>query len=111
MSSAVLLAGTVIAHAQSLASRPAENEGLSTDRLAALDRRYQAGVDGGEIPGAVVMVARNGHVVYERAFGFASPADRIPMTTRTVFRLASLTKPITSVAIMLSLLERFHPFF
>ena len=100
MSSAVLLAGTVIAHAQSLASRPAENEGLSTDRLAALDRRYQAGVDGGEIPGAVVMVARNGHVVYERAFGFASPADRIPMTTRTVFRLASLTKPITSVAIM-----------
>lgn len=100
MSSAVLLVGAVIAHAQALASRPADQEGLSTDRLAALDRRYQAGVDGGEIPGAVVMIARNGHVVYERAFGFASAADRTPMTTRTLFRLASMTKPVTSVAAM-----------
>lgn len=96
----MLFAGAAVAHAQSLANRPADKEGVSTDRLAALDRRYQAGVDGGEIPGAVVMVARNGRLVHERAFGFASPADRTPMTTRTVFRLASMTKPITSVAIM-----------
>jgi CubicO group peptidase (beta-lactamase class C family) len=100
MASAVLLAGTVFAHAQSLASRPAGQEGLSTDRLAALDRRFQAGVEAGEIPGAVVMIARNGHLIYERAFGFASRADRTPMTTGTLFRLASMTKPVTSVATM-----------
>jgi CubicO group peptidase (beta-lactamase class C family) len=81
-------------------SKSSERDGISLDRLAALDRRFQAGVDAGDIPGAVVMVARNGRVVYERAFGFASAADRTPMTTRTLFRLASMTKPVTSVATM-----------
>jgi CubicO group peptidase (beta-lactamase class C family) len=46
------------------------------------------------------MAARNGRLVYERAFGFASPADRAPMTPGTLFRLASLTKPVTSLAVM-----------
>ena len=95
----VLLAGGLIAYAQS-PLHPAGQEGLSTDRLAALDRRFQAGVEAGEIPGAVVMIARNGHLIYERAFGFASRADRTPMTTGTLFRLASMTKPVTSVATM-----------
>jgi CubicO group peptidase (beta-lactamase class C family) len=99
IASAVLFAGA-LAHAQSLATRPADQEGFSTERLAALDRRFQAGVDAGEIPGAVVMIARNGRLVYERAFGFASRADRTPMTTGTLFRLASMTKPVTSVATM-----------
>jgi CubicO group peptidase (beta-lactamase class C family) len=97
---AALLAVAVVGHAQSATTRAADAEGISSDRLGALDRRYQAGVDAGEIPGAVVMIARNGHVVYERAFGFASLPDRAPMTTRTLFRLASLSKPITSVAVM-----------
>ena len=97
---ALLLVMTVTVGAQSLPGGSADKEGISTDRLAALGRRYQAGVDAGEIPGAVVMIARNGRLVYERAFGFAEPADRAPMTPGTLFRLASLTKPITSVAVM-----------
>lgn len=96
---AVACAGAV-GHAQLGAKGAPDKEGISTERLAALDRRYQEGVDKGEIPGAVVMIARNGRLVYERAFGFASAANRTPMTTRTLFRLASMTKPVTSVAVM-----------
>ena len=76
IAAAVLLAGIVRGHAQGLPSGAADKEGISAARLAALDRRYQAGVDAGEIPGAVVMIARNGRLVYERAFGLASSANR-----------------------------------
>src|SRR5687767_14137427 len=97
---ALLFGLTATAGAQPLPGGPADEEGVSTERLAALDRRFQAGVDAGEIPGAVVMIARNGRLVYERAFGFASPAERTPMAPGTLFRLASLTKPVTSLAVM-----------
>jgi CubicO group peptidase (beta-lactamase class C family) len=98
--SPILVATVVVVSGQSLAKSTPEKQGISTERLGRLERRLQAGVDAGEIPGAVVMIARNGQLVYERAIGFASRADKVPMTTGTLFRLASMSKPVTSLAVM-----------
>ena len=79
----------------------AGKQGFSLARLKKLGERYQAGVAAHEIPGAVVMIARNGKVVYGEAFGYADQPAGVPMTVDTVFALASMTKPITSVAAMI----------
>ena len=78
-----------------------ENQGFSAVRLAKLEERYRYGVSAREIPGAVVMIARNGKLIYAKQFGYADRPSQIPMTLETVFALASMTKPITSVAAMM----------
>lgn len=55
------------------------------------------------IPGATVAVARNGAIVYERGFGYSDLKNKTPMAANTVMRIASISKPITAVAIMLLL--------
>jgi CubicO group peptidase (beta-lactamase class C family) len=100
IASAILGGAVVAISGQSLGKSSPEKQGISTERLGRLDRRLQAGVDAGEIPGAVILIARNGQIVHERAIGFASRADKVAMTTGTLFRLASMSKPVTSVAVM-----------
>lgn len=78
-----------------------EDVGLSSERLARLTARIQQGVDEGEIPGAVIWVARRGKVAYEQAFGQRDPHAGTPMTADAIFRIASMSKPITSLAIMM----------
>jgi len=80
-------------------ARP-EEVGMSTDRLARIKTVFDAEVAEGRIPGAVVMIAREGHLVYTAAFGYADKAAGRPMTADAVFRLYSMTKPIVSVAAM-----------
>lgn len=70
-----------------------------------LDGVLQGAVAEQRITGAVLMVARDGVVVYRRAVGFADREARRPMTERTWFRLASMTKPLVSTA-ALALVER-----
>ncbi len=53
------------------------------------------------IPGAVTMVARQGKIVHFDVQGFQNVEKQIPMTKDTIFRMASMTKPITSVALMM----------
>src|SRR6202012_348895 len=53
------------------------------------------------IPGAVVMIARNGKVVYHEAFGVQDPATGAPMQKDSIFRMYSMTKPITGVAVLM----------
>ncbi len=77
-----------------------QHQGISAERLQKLDKRYQEGVSNGEIPGAVVVIARNGKLVYEKPFGYADKPGAVPMTNDTVFALASMSKPVTSVAAM-----------
>ncbi len=77
-----------------------EDQGFSVARLERLGERYQYGVSAHEIPGAVVMIARNGKLIYAKPFGYADRPSQVPMTLETVFGLASMTKPITSVAAM-----------
>ena len=86
---------------RTLASSTPEAAGFSGDRLARIEARYAAGVEAGEIPGAVVLVLRDGQVVYDKAIGFRDRAAGAAMTSDTVFWLASMTKPVTSVAIMM----------
>ncbi len=75
--------------------------GFDPARLARLDTLLQQNVDSQWIAGAVALVMRDGHVVYERAFGWADREARRPMRTDHIFRIASQTKALTSVAAMM----------
>ncbi|MCC7548065.1 MAG: beta-lactamase family protein [Burkholderiales bacterium] len=81
-------------------ARP-EDVGLSSQRLERLGTMIQQAVDSGEIPGAVVMVARKGRLVYQRAFGTQDPAHGVAMKTDAIFRIFSMTKPVVSVGAMM----------
>ena len=74
--------------------------GLSAGKLAELKPALQKLVDEGKIPGGVVVVARHGKVAYETAFGYRDMASKSPMAEDTIFAIASMTKPITCVAVM-----------
>lgn len=78
-----------------------EEVGFLATRLKRLSDRMNEGVKNGEIPGAVVLIARNGKIVMFDAFGFRDREAKAPMTTDTIFRIASMTKPIVSVAAMM----------
>jgi len=82
------------------ASQP-EDVGFSSERLKRLTGVFQAEVEEGAIPGAVVLVARDGKIAYLEAFGFQDREKKLTMHTDAIFRLASLTKPVTSVAVMM----------
>ena len=88
-------------------ARP-EDVGLSSERLARIDdhllRRYIAP---GKIAGCLTVVARGGRVALASALGERDKARSLPMTEDTLFRIHSMSKPITSVAIM-SLYEEGH---
>jgi CubicO group peptidase (beta-lactamase class C family) len=79
----------------------AEIDGFSRDRLAVLTRIIQADIDAMRIPGAVMLLARDGKVAYEQALGLQDPASQMPMTIDSIFRIYSMTKPIVSVAAMM----------
>src|SRR5205085_11953768 len=70
-------------------------------RLQRLTEAYKGFVDRGELPGAVLLIARGDKVAYFEAIGFQDRAKNTPMNTDAVFRLASMTKPIVSVAAMM----------
>jgi CubicO group peptidase (beta-lactamase class C family) len=78
-----------------------EEVGFLSTRLKRLSDRLDEGVQKGEIPGAVVLIARNGKIVMFDAFGFRDREAKAPMKTDTIFRIASMTKPIVSVAAMI----------
>src|SRR5882762_3302363 len=79
----------------------AEDIGFSTERLVRITRFFQSDVDKGAIPGAVVLVARDGKLVYQQTVGYQDREKRIAMKPDAIFRIASMTKPITSVAVMM----------
>ena len=74
--------------------------GFSVQRLARIDSAVQRVVDRGQVAGAVALVLRDGHTIYERAFGWADREASRRMPTDGIFRIASQTKALTSVAIL-----------
>jgi CubicO group peptidase (beta-lactamase class C family) len=78
-----------------------ESVGISSERLQDLSAAFQAGVDKKEIPGAVVLIARHGKVVYFDAFGYRDRESAAPMGLDSIFRIGSMTKPVTSIAAMM----------
>lgn len=75
--------------------------GFASDRLARIDRVMQQYVDSGKVVGVVVLVARHGQIAYHRAFGMADREAGRRMAPDALFRIASQTKAITSVAVMM----------
>ena len=76
-------------------------EKISPERLARIDKVIKQYVDSGWVAGADAFIARNGKIVYNKAFGMADNEKKIPMQTDAIFRIASQTKAITSVAVMM----------
>ena len=77
-----------------------EQVGLSSERLQRIGNALAADVERGRIAGAVVLVARKGRLAYVTAVGFRDKSVAAPMTPDAIFRLASMTKPIVTVAAM-----------
>jgi CubicO group peptidase (beta-lactamase class C family) len=75
--------------------------GVSSERLERLHQAMQGFVDRKEAGGIVTLVAREGKVVDIHAVGFQDVEKNTPMKTDSIFRIASMTKPVTSVAIMM----------
>ncbi|MGA1978807.1 MAG: serine hydrolase domain-containing protein [Bacteroidales bacterium] len=77
-----------------------EKLGLSPERLSRIDTVMNDYVKNGKMPGMVAMVIRHGKVGYFKSFGFKNIEEKKPMTNDAIFRIASMTKAITSVAVM-----------
>src|SRR5690349_20005617 len=80
-------------------SKP-EQSGMSTERLKRLSAAMRVYIDRGQVPGKETLVARHGRIVHLEAQGMMDAETRTPMRTDGIFRIASMTKPITSVAVM-----------
>jgi CubicO group peptidase (beta-lactamase class C family) len=79
----------------------AESVGISSERLKRLDAFLQKSIDQKEIPGAVAIICRNGTIVYHKAFGSADNTTGRAMKTDDIFRIASMSKAVTSTAVMM----------
>lgn len=90
-----------LALAQGLPTTKPEDVGFSSERLALITQTFRTDVEKGQIPGAVLLIAREGKVAYFESFGTLDPDTRAPMTKDAIFRIYSMTKPITSVAAMM----------
>jgi CubicO group peptidase (beta-lactamase class C family) len=75
--------------------------GVATDRLDRLHNGMRGFVDRNEASGIVTLIAREGKLVDLHAVGLADIEKNVPMKTDSIFRIASMTKPITSVAVMM----------
>ena len=95
-----LLSTATLAQPLPMSKRP-EDVGISTSRLERVRARMKADVESGRIPGGVLLVARNGKIASFDALGFQERKAQKPMRNDAIFRIASMTKPIVSVAAMI----------
>ncbi len=104
---AVMLAGAAATQPvyarelQPLVTAPPERVGMSVERLGRITTALQKEFADGRLPGAVVMVARKGQIVYSNAIGFQDKGAQTPMKPDSIFRIYSMTKPLVSVAAMM----------
>jgi CubicO group peptidase (beta-lactamase class C family) len=78
-----------------------ENVGMSSLRLQRIRDALQADIDKGVVPGAVALIARRGKIAFLEALGYRDRETGAAIATDTIFRIASMTKPFTSVATMM----------
>jgi len=81
--------------------------GFIDERLERIDVAINDEIAAGKIPGAVALIVHDGRTVYHKSFGYADIASQAPMQNDSIFRIASMTKAITSTAVMI-LYERGH---
>ena len=99
------LSSVALTWAADLPTADPQSLGFSSERLARIGPAIQRETEKGQYPGAVMLVARNGRIVYFESVGQLDPASGKPMTKDAIFRLYSMTKPYTSVAIMMLMEE------
>jgi CubicO group peptidase (beta-lactamase class C family) len=87
--------------AQSFQVSKPETGGFSPERLAKIDRMLDEEVAKQAIPGAVALIIRDGKVIYHKAVGFSDTEARIALRKDNIFRIASQSKAITSLAVMM----------
>lgn len=75
--------------------------GISAERLEQLNHSVQGFVDRGEIAGAVTLIARRGQIAHCKAYGWRDVETKSPMQTDCIFRMFSMTKPVTCAALMI----------
>jgi CubicO group peptidase (beta-lactamase class C family) len=105
MAAVIVLALSIFVSAASLTTEKPERLGLSSVRLERLSRGMQEYIDQGKTAGIVALVARKGQVAYLKAFGKLDPVKGIPLPVDAIFRIASQTKAVTTVAVMMLLEE------
>jgi CubicO group peptidase (beta-lactamase class C family) len=91
----------LVLQAQVLTPAKPESVGLSSERLNRVDHVIQEYINQQWIPGAVVLIARNGKIVHHKAFGSYTADKKTILKKDAIFRIASQTKAITSVAVMM----------
>ena len=96
-----LLTPPAQAQAPVLAVARPEAVGLSGARLGQLSAALKSDIEKGVIPGATLLVARHGKIAWFESMGVRDPGNRAPMTKDAIFRIYSMSKPITSVAVLM----------
>jgi CubicO group peptidase (beta-lactamase class C family) len=84
---------------------PAERVGMSTERLKRIHAYLQSKIDDGIITGAVTAVARRNELIHHEVHGYADALIRKPLALNAIYRMASSTKPVTAVALLMMLEE------
>ena len=79
--------------------------GMSAERLARIDSHFKDYVDDGRLPGYHVAVARYGQIVHSSTYGMRDVEAKTPIEQDTMYRIYSMTKPITSIALMMMVEE------
>lgn len=97
----VLLFIDCYAYSQSLQQAAPETQGILTGRLNRLDANINQWIKEEQLNGATAIILKNGKIIYQKAFGYYNVDQHIPMRTDHIFRIASMTKPIISVAAMI----------
>jgi CubicO group peptidase (beta-lactamase class C family) len=90
-----------VAFAADLPRAKPEEVGMSSERLARIGEVLKADIAAGRIPGAVIAIARHGKLVMFDAYGWRDKAAGVAMTTDTIFNIASMTKPMTTVGALM----------
>jgi CubicO group peptidase (beta-lactamase class C family) len=97
----IILLAALSTSAQQLPTAKPESVGLSSERLERITTLVQHGIDEKRIAGAVTLVARRGHIAWLKAQGMQDREASKPMPTDALFRICSMSKAITSVAVMM----------
>lgn len=101
----LLLSAVLETHAQSVKNFSPVSDpkaaGFSQERLARIDALLEARVKNQTIPGAVALIVRHGKIVYFKAFGFSDIDKKTPLKKDDIFRIASQSKAITALAVMM----------
>ena len=78
-----------------------ENQGVSSERIDRIDSYLNKAIKDNQIPGAVALIRRNNKIIYNKAFGYSDVENKIMHSTDDIFRIASMTKAVTSLAVLI----------